>query len=127
MLLRASGQSGGATLDLSAVNGESTDDGGVAHGALLVAFVEAVMGEDEVERGRARGRLRDALSPEAFVDACAVVGAFNVVDRIADATGIPLDAQLSAATADLRRELALARFGSSANTPDPSAAGGGRP
>lgn len=117
MLLRVSGESEGAGVDLSAVNGAAKDDGGVAHGALLGAFVEAVMGDDEAERTRARAALRAALTPEAFVDACAVVGAFNVVDRIADATGIPLDAGMAAMTGDLRGELGLARFGSSANTP----------
>ncbi len=53
-----SGQSLGAEVDVSVVNGAAHADGGVAHGTLLVAFV----------------------------DACAVVGGFNVVDRIADAT-----------------------------------------
>jgi alkylhydroperoxidase family enzyme len=99
------------------VNGRASDDGGVAHGALLVAFAEAVMGGDAGEREAARARLRAVLTPEAFVDACAVVGAFNVVDRIADATGIPLDTPLRTASEGLRRELALDRFGSAANTP----------
>ena len=112
-----SGESEGAKIDLSAVNGEAGDDGGVAHGALLGAFVEAVMGDDEVARARVRGQLRVALTPDAFVDACAVVGAFNVVDRIADSTGIPLDASMVVMSGDLRSELELTRFGSSANTP----------
>lgn len=54
---------------------------------------------------------------DAFVDTCAVVGAFNVFDRIADATSIPLDAGLAASSGDVRKELDLARFASSANTP----------
>ena len=74
------------------------------------------MGEDEEQRGRMREKLRATLTPEAFVDACAVVGAFNVVDRIADATGIPLDDFLAATSQDLRGDLDLARFASSANT-----------
>jgi hypothetical protein len=51
------------------------------------------------------------------VDACGVVAAFNVVDRVADATGIPLDPMLLAASGDIRAQLGLARFGSAANTP----------
>jgi alkylhydroperoxidase family enzyme len=117
MLLRVSGETQGAQLDLRAVNGEAGGDGGVTHGALLGSFVEAVMGDDEALRERERARLRAALTPQAFVDACAVVGAFNVVDRIADATGIPLDAGMAATTGELRGELGLGRFGSSANTP----------
>jgi hypothetical protein len=79
-----------------------------------------VLGTDDEALGRERLALRAVLSPEAFVDACAVIGAFNVVDRIADATGIPLDSVLVAASGDIRAELDLARFRSSANTPGAS-------
>ena len=112
-----SGQVEGAEIDLSAVNGEGGDDGGVDHGAALVAFVEAVMGDDDDALTAARESLRGTLSPAAFVDACAVVGAFNVVDRIADSTGIPLDEGLMTMSSGVRSDLGLARFGSSANTP----------
>ena len=107
----------GTEVDLQAVHGDLGSDGGVAHGALLLAFTEAVMRGDQGERQRTRAALRAALSPEAFVDACAVIGAFNVVDRVADATGIPLDASLAAMSGYVRRDLELARFASSANTP----------
>jgi hypothetical protein len=83
----------------------------------LIAFTEAVHGDDDEALGRARDALRAVLSPAAFVDVCALIGAFNVVDRIADATGIPLDAPLYAMSGDVRKELRLARFGSAANTP----------
>ena len=82
----------GAQVELSAVNAPTGRDRGVAHGARLLAFTDAVMGADDGALARARRALRAVLSGEAFVDTCAVVGAFNVVDRIADATGIPLDA-----------------------------------
>ena len=107
----------GSTVDLRAVNGEAAGDAGVRHGARLIAFTEAVLGYDDEVLGRERERLRAVLSPAEFVDACAVVAAFNVVDRIADATGIPLDPMLYAGSADVREELELARFRSSANTP----------
>jgi hypothetical protein len=111
-----SGQSSGTEVDLSAVNGARPEDAGVRHGDLLCAFVEAVMAEDEEELRRAREELKHALGPKAFVDACAVVGAFNVVDRIADATGIPLDHSMAAMSEEVRSDLDLARFGSSVNT-----------
>jgi alkylhydroperoxidase family enzyme len=117
MLLRASGAMTGTAVDLGAVNGGRADDGGVSHGAELIAFTEAVMRGDEATIARERQRLRAVLDPEAFVDVAAVIGSFNVVDRIADATGIPLDETLGAATEDVRRELGLARFASAANTP----------
>ena len=103
--------------DLTAITGPSAGDAGVAHGGRLLAFTDAVMGSDATARARERRALREVLSPEAFVDACAVIAAFNVVDRIADATGIPLDPMLQAASGDIQEQLGLARFGSAANTP----------
>jgi alkylhydroperoxidase family enzyme len=117
MLLRASGEMAGAGVDMAAVNGEIRGDGGVAAAAELVAFTEAVMAEDEAAVAKARTALRAVLTPEAFVDTCGVIAAFNVVDRIADSTGIPLDEPMVAMTAEIRNDLDLARFRSSANTP----------
>ena len=103
---------------MSGVNGAFREgDGGIAHGALLLAFTDAVMGEGDEGLGRARQALRKSLSDAAFVDTCATIGAFNVVDRIADATGIPLDDMMRSMSEAVREELDLARFASSANTP----------
>ena len=106
-------------MDLRAVIGEANGDAGVEHGARLVAFADAVMGNDDDTLARERRALRAVVDAEAFVDACALVAAFNVVDRVADATGIPLDPMLYAGSGDVREELGLARFGSSVNTPQP--------
>ncbi len=75
------------------------------------------MGEDEAALSREREALRSLLPDEAFVDVAATIGAFNVVDRIANATGIPLDEMMDAMSADIRQELNLTRFASAANTP----------
>jgi hypothetical protein len=96
--------------------GAGSGDGGVAHAARLLAFTDAAMGDDEGALRRARKELRAVLSDAAFVDTCATIGAFNVVDRIADATGIPLDDAMLAMSAPVREALDLARFASSANT-----------
>ena len=104
-------------MDLALVDGAAGHgDGGVAHGARLIAFTEAAMADDEDALRRERRALRAVLSDPAFVDTCATIGAFNVVDRIADATGIPLDDMLLAMSAPVREELDLARFASAANT-----------
>ena len=96
--------------------GASGGDGGVEHGARLLAFTDAVMGDDPEALRRERQALRALLSDEAFVDTCATIGAFHVVDRIADATGIPLDDGMRKIGKSVWTELGLARFGSSANT-----------
>jgi hypothetical protein len=106
-----------ADIDLSAVNGSTGADGGIEHGARLVAFTEAVMANDAEAMARERKTLIELLGPERFVDVVGTIGAFNVVDRIADSTGIPLDPMLLAMSAEVREELDLARFASSANTP----------
>jgi len=102
---------------MAAVNGTVSEQGGVEHAAELVTFTEAVMGDDDTALATARQALRAVLTPAAFVDTCAVIGAFNVVDRIADSTGIPLDEPMVAMTTEVRADLDLARFRSSANTP----------
>ena len=112
-----SGQATNTEVDLDAVNGAASADGGIDHGARLVAFTEAAMGADDGALAKERVALREVLSPEAFVDTCAAIGAFNVVDRIADATGIPLDDSLALVSKDVREELDLGRFASAANTP----------
>jgi hypothetical protein len=65
---------------------------------------------------RERVAVRGVLSPEGFVDVAAIIAAFNVVDRIADATGIPLDPIMVAMSDEVRATLDLGRFASAANT-----------
>jgi hypothetical protein len=74
------------------------------------------MGRDEDALNRERAALRRLLTDEQFVDVCATIGAFNVVDRIADSTGIPLDQMMLMMSEDIREKLQLTRFRSSANT-----------
>jgi hypothetical protein len=111
LLLRASGLTQNEDYDLAAVTGGVAGDVGVAHGRLLVAFAEAVLGEDQAALSPARAELMTAVGPRGLVDAAAVVGLFNAIDRIADATGIPLETDKAAASADLRATLGLDRFG----------------
>jgi hypothetical protein len=114
-MLRVSSQISGTEVEVAAVNGAGQGDAGVVHGALLLAFTEAVMrGEPAIME---RERVRAVLSPESFVEVAALIGAFNSVDRIADATGIPLDPMMHAMSKEVREQLDLARFASAANTP----------
>jgi hypothetical protein len=110
LLLRASGRTHDRAYDLGAVTGAVDGDGGVPHGRLLVAFAEAALGDDDIALMRARGVLQAALGPVGLVDAAAVIGLFNAIDRVADATGIPLEPEKAAASADFRAALDLDRF-----------------
>ena len=110
MLLRASGRTYDKTYDLAAVTGTPQGDGGVPEGAQLVAFAEAVLGDNDAKLARAREALMTALGPLGLVDAAGVVGLFNAIDRVADATGIPLEPEKAAASADFRAALDLDRL-----------------
>ncbi len=96
--------------DLNAVTGTVEGDGGVPHGRLLVEFAEAVLGEDEAALTRVRGALSEAIGPAGLVDAVGVVGLFDAIDRVADATGIPLEVEKAAASTDFRAALGINRF-----------------
>jgi hypothetical protein len=102
--------------DLNAVTGAAQGDAGVPHGRLLVEFAETVLGEDEAALARARAALGEAISADGLADAAGVVGLFNAIDRVADATGIPLEAEKAAASADFRAALGVDRFDVAART-----------
>ena len=114
MLLRGSSPTG--EIDLQAAVNASTDNG-VPHGALLNTFAEAVLGTDETQLDTIRNALVDALGPAALVDAAAVIAGFMQMDRMADATGVPLDDFVVDATNDFREDIGLHAFASAQNTP----------
>lgn len=117
MMLRASVESGSRVENLRAVTeGNAADASVVPQGPLLVAFAEAVLGDDPLALEQARRALHQAVGDAGFVDAAAVVANFQRMVRIADGTGIALDARLQLMTQGLRSELGLEAFGSSANT-----------
>ena len=90
--------------------GDTVGDAGIQHGKLLVEFAEAVLGDDSERLARVRKGIAETLGTAALVDAAAVVANFNAIDRIADATGIPIDAEQIELTANLRAELGIDVF-----------------
>ena len=118
MLLRASSELTGNEVDLSAItDGKAAATSGVPHADALVALAEAVVTGDDEALASSRADVIAKVGPEGFVDACAVVGNFQRMVRVADSTGIPLDAPLELLTGDMRVELGIGAFGSAANTP----------
>ena len=107
----------GNTVDACAVVDPRTAEGsGVAHADTLLAFADAMVGDDDAVLADARAAVIEQLGPEQLVDAAAVASNFERMVRIADATGIPLDAPLDMMSQDLRDQLDLNRFGAAANT-----------
>ena len=121
MALRASAELTGQDIDLAAItDADAAASSGIAHASELIAFSDALVKGGDVELSRARERLLSAVGPEALVDTAAVVANFQRMVRIADGTGIPLDAALDVASQDVRDERRLERFASSRNTGPPS-------
>jgi hypothetical protein len=122
LLLRASGAVSGEQVDVTAVTSTaSAGTCGVPHAAVLLAFVDGVVGTDDAALAAARAAVLRNLGPEALVDAAAVASNFERMVRVADATGTPLDPPLVIVTEALRRDLDLDRFTAAAATPPPQA------
>lgn len=103
MLLGLSSSASDTNIDIAAVTGDH--DGGVAHGALLTRFAEAVHSGDELDQ--VRSDVIDAVGADGMVDAAAICANFNMMVRIADGTGTPLDAGSVDMSSDLRGALGL--------------------
>lgn len=117
MLLRASSIQTEDTFNLQVITqGTAATPSGVPHGETLLAFAEAVVGEDDAALASARQRVLDELGPAVLVDAAAIASNFERMVRIADSTGIPLDTMVYESTKDERAALNLEQFGSAANT-----------
>ena len=110
-LLRASSQHSGQAYDFSAVTrGAAAGDSGIPHGGRMIEFAEAMLGGDEARLARARAAIVTAMGAAALVDAAGVAGLFNAIDRVADATGAPLEDAKAADTAGLRGAIGIDAF-----------------
>ena len=89
------------------------------HGAELLAFAAAAHAAPDPDApalSAARERLRAAVGDDGLAEAAATVAAFNGLVRVADGTGIQLDAGVLHDSADFRAELGVDRYGGAANT-----------
>ena len=84
--------------------------GGVADGERLIRFATEVLGNDAMEQAAARQDIADAMGGAALTDTAAVAALFNAIDRVADATGIPLEDGKAAATMDFRAAIGIDNF-----------------
>ena len=91
MLLRASGEATGTTVDIDAVVDEAPDETGIPGARAIARLVDASVRNDDTALPAARARVIEELGRDALHDAAAVIGNFERMNRIADAAGIPLD------------------------------------
>ena len=108
-MLRASGQHDNLNYTLDGVMDGATATG-VPGGEVLIALVDAALGRDEATLVQARAAVRASLGLAALIDATAVIGGFDGITRIADATGIPLEPPKAEQTADFFAALGIGQF-----------------
>lgn len=108
-MLRESSKTKGENYDLTLLTGTG-GDGNIPHGALLVQFAEAVLGNDDQRLATIQSEVRAKLGDAALVDAAAIAATFNAIDRVADATGIPIEDNKAEMTADFRAALGINAF-----------------
>ena len=117
MALRESAKNAGEAVNLRAVLGEDPDACGIDNARALISFVEAFINRDAAALAQARTVLVGEIGTDGMIDAAAVAANFQRMVRIADATGIPMDAQANAMTQDIQDLLELRRYPSARNTP----------
>ena len=76
----------------------------------MIEFAEAILGDDDDRLQVARRAIHDTLGADAVGDSAGVAGLFNAIDRIADSTGAPLEADKAEMTAALREEIGIDAF-----------------
>ena len=96
--------------DLDLVSGRGVGDGGVPHGGLLTRFADAVWSGAVDELDRIREETGRRLSGEGLVDAAAVIAIFSANVRVADASGIPLDAGSAEVRARIGERVGISRY-----------------
>ena len=108
-MLRASAQATTTPLEPRAITDRSLDPL-LPHGHTLLDFVDAVLVGPESDLAQARETMLEQMGPASLVDASGVVGNFQMMNRIAEATGMPVGKGTLKRTAEWRALLGLDRF-----------------
>lgn len=106
-MLRGSAIAFGYDLNVAAIK-DPRLDAGVPGSRAILNFVDAIY--SGVGAGAARISVKQELGPEAVVDACGVYGNFEMMNRVAEETGIPIPGAAVERQADLIETLGLNRM-----------------
>jgi hypothetical protein len=100
-MLRESSLANSTPLDLAAINDRTLDPltpGGLA----ILDLVDATLGVTQLPHDMALRRALADFGAEAVVDMAAVFATFEMMNRVADGTGIPMGRGRLASTAEVR-------------------------
>ena len=73
----------------------------------MIEFAEAILSGDKGRLDAAREAILTSMGSDAVVDSAGVAGLFNAIDRIADATGAPLEKDKEEMTAEMREAIGI--------------------
>ena len=93
---------------MTAVN-NATGNSGVRDGQALRDLTEALIRRDD-NLDAIVAQTASMLGEQVTIDAITVAAGFNGITRVADATGIPLDATTAARTDAMREDTGIQRF-----------------
>jgi alkylhydroperoxidase family enzyme len=99
-MLRASAHTTGQPIDLGAIT-DRAPDALLDDGTELLMFTTALIRGHAAKLDDARATLAATGGPYAVVRAAAVAGNFQMMNRLVDATGVPIGASLRAIAAAL--------------------------
>ncbi len=118
-MLSLSADKTASKIDLQMVNGHAgaAQSSQLQWARELMEFATAIASRDELELSRTRDALLTVAGADVVVDAACVAANFQRMVRIADSTGIPVDAQRQPMMDAAAEALQLRRFESSKNTP----------
>jgi alkylhydroperoxidase family enzyme len=108
-MLRASAEVTTTPLDPRSITDRSVDPL-LPSGIMLLDFVDAVLTGDEHQQQAARAAVHEALGPTGLVDATGVIANFEMMNRIADATGMPVGKGTLKRTAQWRELIGIDQF-----------------
>ncbi|MFP6780918.1 MAG: hypothetical protein VCB59_04390 [Gammaproteobacteria bacterium] len=92
------------------------EDTGTPQGHELIAFSNAVLGDDVEILNTCRNALNAAMNPEAVIAASITAGVFSMVDRAANAIGINVEEMVLKPSMDFREQYGINQFPSAANS-----------
>ena len=104
--LRWSGEVNGYDIDIAGLVDHSVDIG-VPGGRELIRLVDVFVSDTASDRESARQAVIDALDPESFFDSATVFGNFEMMNRVAEATGIEVPPQAVEREAEMMKALGL--------------------
>lgn len=107
-MLRASAAAFQRTVDIGGL-ADAARDPGLEGGRALLAYVDATLDRDD-DPGPARAAVAEALGDAGVVRAAAVIGNFEMMNRLADGIGVPVGPKTRSTERDLIETLGLDRI-----------------